>query len=59
MTAFSCPVVPRGEDRIHTRVSAAHDLEDLERKVATFVEVGRSRRVIRQCDDEGDARVFH
>ena len=47
VTAFSFPVVPRGEDRIRTQMSAAHDLEDLDRAVAAFAEVGRSLGVIR------------
>ena len=43
---FSFPVVPRGEARIRTQVSAAHSRSDLERAVEAFAEVGRSLGVI-------------
>ena len=48
VSAFSFPVVPRGQDRIRTQMSAAHDLEDLDRAIAAFAEVGRSLGVIDQ-----------
>jgi glycine C-acetyltransferase len=35
--SFSFPVVPRGEARIRTQMSAAHSREDLERAAAAFV----------------------
>ncbi len=38
---FSFPVVPRGEARIRTQLSAAHTAEDVERLVAGFVSVSR------------------
>ena len=43
---FSFPVVPRGQARIRTQVSAAHSRADLERAVAAFAEVGRELGVI-------------
>lgn len=43
---FSYPVVPRGEARIRTQMSAALDHEQLERAVAAFREVGRQLGVI-------------
>ena len=46
VTAFSLPVVPRGEDRIHTRMSAADDLEEPGRPTTAFAEVGRELGVI-------------
>ena len=46
-TAFSFPVVPRGEDRIRTQMSAAHDDRDLDRAIAAFAEAGRGLGVIR------------
>ena len=45
-TAFSFPVVPRGQDRIRTQMSAAHDARDLDRAIAAFAEVGRGLGVI-------------
>ena len=46
ITASSFPVVPRGEDRIHTRVPAADDLEEPGRPTTAFAEVGRELGVI-------------
>ena len=43
---FSFPVVPRGQARIRTQMSAAHSQADLERAVAAFAEVGRELDVI-------------
>ena len=51
-TAFSFPVVPRGQDRIRVQMSAAHDARDLERAVAAFAEVGRSLGVIGEEERE-------
>ena len=57
-TAFSFPVVPRGEDRIRIQMSAAHDLHILDEAIAAFADVGRDLRVIGQRDTEGGAGVF-
>ena len=46
VTAFSFPVVPRGQDRIRTQMSAAHDMEELDRAIGAFAEVGRILGVI-------------
>ena len=46
VTAFSFPVVPRGEDRIRVQISAAHDLETLDTAIAAFAEVARRLGVI-------------
>ncbi len=43
---FSFPVVPRGEARIRTQMSAAHEPSHIDRAVAAFVEVGRQLEVI-------------
>jgi len=46
VTAFSFPVVPRGQARIRTQMSAAHSTEDLDAAVAAFARVGRTLGVI-------------
>ena len=43
---FSFPVVPRGEARIRTQMSAAHTSADVDAAVAAFVEVGRALGVV-------------
>ncbi|MDX1819553.1 MAG: glycine C-acetyltransferase [Paracoccaceae bacterium] len=47
VTAFSFPVVPRGQDRIRTQMSAALSREMLDRAIDAFAEVGRDMGVIR------------
>ncbi|MFZ5469918.1 MAG: glycine C-acetyltransferase [Myxococcota bacterium] len=44
---FSYPVVPQGQARIRTQMSAAHEKAHLERAIAAFVKVGRALGVIR------------
>ena len=43
---FSFPVVPKGQARIRTQMSAAHSRADLEQAVAAFAAVGRELGVI-------------
>lgn len=43
---FSFPVVPRGEARIRTQMSAAHSREDLQKAVTAFKEVGTQLEII-------------
>ena len=43
---FSYPVVPKGQARIRTQMSAAHTLEHLDKAVDAFIEVGRELGVI-------------
>jgi len=43
---FSYPVVPKDKARIRVQISAAHTEEDIDRTVAAFIEVGKSRNVI-------------
>ena len=43
---FAYPVVPQGQARIRTQLSAAHTREDLEKAVAAFVKVGREMGII-------------
>ena len=44
---FSYPVVPQGQARIRTQMSAAHSQDDLEFAVAAFAKVGRALGVIK------------
>lgn len=47
VTAFSFPVVPRGQDRIRTQMSAAHSREELDFAIDAFVDVGRDMGLLR------------
>jgi glycine C-acetyltransferase len=47
VVGFSYPVVPKGQARIRTQMSAALTREQLERAVAAFIEVGRELGVIK------------
>ncbi len=44
---FSFPVVPRGQARIRVQLSAAHTLEQVDRAVDAFIEVGRELGVVK------------
>jgi len=46
VVAFSFPVVPEGQARIRTQMSAAHSLEQVDTAVEAFIEVGKSMGVI-------------
>lgn len=43
---FSYPVVPKGQARIRTQMSAAHEPEHIERAIEAFAKVGRELGVI-------------
>ncbi|GIL02277.1 MAG: 2-amino-3-ketobutyrate coenzyme A ligase [Alphaproteobacteria bacterium] len=43
---FSYPVVPQGQARIRTQMSAAHSFDDIDRAVAAFEQTGRQLGVI-------------
>jgi glycine C-acetyltransferase len=47
VTGFFFPVVPKGQARIRTQMSAAHTKEDLDAAVAAFAKVGRELGVIK------------
>jgi glycine C-acetyltransferase len=44
---FFFPVVPKGQARIRTQISAAHTREHLDRAIAAFVKVGKELGVIK------------
>lgn len=44
--AFSFPVVPRGQARIRTQMSAAHSPEDVQAAVSAFVKIGKQLDVV-------------
>lgn len=46
VVGFSFPVVPKGQARIRTQMSAAHSAEDIDRAVAAFGEVGRELGIV-------------
>ncbi len=46
VVGFSFPVVPQGQARIRTQMSAGHTRADLDRALAAFEEVGRALGVI-------------
>ncbi|MCO6389673.1 glycine C-acetyltransferase [Aliihoeflea aestuarii] len=43
---FSFPVVPKGQARIRTQMSAAHSTDDVDRAVAAFAAVGKEMGVV-------------
>ena len=43
---FSFPVVPKGQARIRTQMSAAHSVEDIDRAVEAFAAVGKEMGVV-------------
>ncbi len=46
VVGFSFPVVPKGQARIRTQMSAAHSLEQVDLAVDAFIEVGKELGVI-------------
>lgn len=46
VVGFAFPVVPRGQARIRTQMSAAHSRADVEKAISVFAEVGKELGVI-------------
>ncbi|MGF1878725.1 glycine C-acetyltransferase [Photobacterium frigidiphilum] len=46
VVGFSFPVVPQGQARIRTQMSAAHSPEQLDRAIDVFIEVGKDMGII-------------
>ncbi|MEY1272407.1 glycine C-acetyltransferase [Proteus mirabilis] len=46
VTGFFYPVVPQGQARIRTQMSAAHTTEQIDRAVAAFIKIGKQLNVI-------------
>jgi len=46
VVGFSFPVVPKGQARIRTQMSAAHTREQLDRTIDAFIRVGRELNII-------------
>ncbi|NNL74593.1 MAG: glycine C-acetyltransferase [Silicimonas sp.] len=44
---FSFPVVPKGQDRIRTQMSAAHSRDELDRAIDAFIKVGHDMAIVR------------
>lgn len=47
VVGFSFPVVPQGQARIRTQMSAAHSIEQLDQAIDAFIEVGKELSVIK------------
>lgn len=47
VVGFSFPVVPKGQARIRTQISAAHTKEQLDKAITAFIKVGKELKVIK------------
>ena len=47
VTGFSFPVVPKGQARIRTQMSAAHTREQLDKAIDAFIRIGRDLNIIK------------
>ncbi|NQZ21416.1 MAG: glycine C-acetyltransferase [Colwellia sp.] len=43
---FSFPVVPKGQARIRTQISAAHTKEQLDKAISAFIRIGKEMKII-------------
>lgn len=46
VVGFSFPVVPKGQARIRTQISAAHTTQQLDKAIAAFIRIGKDMGVI-------------
>ncbi|MBA2710779.1 MAG: glycine C-acetyltransferase [Tatlockia sp.] len=46
VVGFSYPVVPKGKARIRTQMSAAHDIEHLDKALTAFAKIGKELKII-------------
>ena len=46
VTGFFFPVVPKGQARIRTQMSAAHTATDIDRAIEAFTQVGRGIGIV-------------
>ncbi|MDY0326433.1 MAG: glycine C-acetyltransferase [Candidatus Cloacimonadaceae bacterium] len=49
---FFFPVVAQGQARIRTQLSAAHDLQHLERALAAFIKIGKKHDILGKSKEE-------
>ncbi|MCE1164896.1 MAG: glycine C-acetyltransferase [Bacteroidetes bacterium] len=49
---FFFPVVPKGQARIRTQLSAAHDMHHLEKALAAFLKVGKKYNILHKTKQE-------
>ncbi len=49
---FFFPVVPKGQARIRTQLSAAHDMSHLEKALAAFIKVGKKYDILNRSKEE-------
>jgi len=49
---FSFPVVPRGQARIRTQISAAHEKEHLDKAIDAFLKIGKKYDILNKTKEE-------
>lgn len=49
---FFFPVVPKGQARIRTQLSAAHDMAHLEKALAAFIKIGKKYDILHKTKEE-------
>ena len=49
---FFFPVVPKGQARIRTQLSAAHEMHQLEKALAAFTKVGAKYNILQKTKQE-------